>query len=508
MKRFGQLDRQHLTRTTTRLRRLHAAHGVRQRDMHPDEAAMIKRQAALKRRHMPLRELFRAAPSALLAVKPCWAMSPLVVSQILPADRTYFDVVIFDEASQVTPADAIPAIMRGRTVVVAGDDKQLPPTSFFMATQPEDEDFAQDESLDLTKGFESVLDSLAAILPTAQLDWHYRSQDERLIAFSNEAFYEGRLVTFPGVVGRGSLEHVLVPARSDVDQPESAPSEVQEVVRLVLEHAAEHADESLGVIAMGITHATKIEDALRIALRTRPDLDAYFDEKRNERFFVKNLERVQGDERDAIILSVGYGKSVDGRLFYRFGPINLEGGERRLNVAVTRARRRMTVVSSFSSSEMDPERTKGRGARSLRDYLAYAEAAGRRKGRPGRSRRRSIWLRLFRKAFRPAVCVPTSESGLRVNGSMLRSTTRAMAKGTCWPSRLTVRSTAAWSHLEIAIAYARSNLDAWGGATIAYGASSGSVIPLGRLIASLTGRTEPPKDFPNQMVSGQRHSPR
>jgi hypothetical protein len=377
--RFATVDREHIARTAARVRRLYAEQGVKERDLHPDESSLVKAQAARKRGHLPLREMFRNAPHALLAVKPCWAMSPLLVSQILPSDRKYFDVVIFDEASQVTPADAVPSIMRGHSVVVAGDDKQLPPTRFFMATQPEDETSSTDEigELDLVTGFESVLDTLAAILPETRLDWHYRSQDERLINFSNANYYDGRLVTFPGVAGRGSIRHVLAEPSTNPDQRESASKEVEAVVRLVLEHAEQNPAESLGVIAMGITHANRIEEALRGALAARPELDGFFDETRRERFFVKNLERVQGDERDAIILSVGYGKGPDGRLFYRFGPINLEGGERRLNVAVTRARRRMTVVSSFTAAEMDPTRLRGRGPQLLRDYLAYAATSGR-----------------------------------------------------------------------------------------------------------------------------------
>lgn len=378
VKAFSDLDHRHLRRTAGRLRRAVAEQSVRDRSRYRDEEQMLRHQASLKRRHLPLRQLFQHAPHALLAVKPCWAMSPLMVSQVLPADRAYFDVVIFDEASQVTPADAIPSIMRARRLVVAGDDRQLPPTSFFMTAQQEDESRTESQllELDLTHGFESILDSLAPVLPITALDWHYRSQDERLIAFSNEAFYESRLVTFPGVSGRGSVSHVLVPFVTGSGQQESANAEVQTVVRLVLKHAEEHPAESLGVIAMGITHASRVDDALREALRARPELDAFFDETRDERFFVKNLERVQGDERDAIILTVGYGKTDDGRMVYRFGPINYDGGERRLNVAVTRARRRMTIVSSFSAADMDSNRLTRKGPQLLRDYLAYAAAAG------------------------------------------------------------------------------------------------------------------------------------
>jgi hypothetical protein len=167
-----------------------------------------------------------------------------------------------------------------------------------------------------------------------------------------------------------------VDAQAVAADEESVDEEVREVVRRVIHHAETHPDQTLGVIAMGITHANRIGDALREELRGRADLDAFFAEDREEPFFVKNLERVQGDERDAIILSIGYGKGADGRLFYRFGPINMEGGERRLNVAITRARRHMTVISSFRASEMDPARVTRKGPALLREYLAYAESGG------------------------------------------------------------------------------------------------------------------------------------
>jgi hypothetical protein len=258
---------------------------------------------------------------------------------------------------------------------VAGDERQLPPTSFFTAAV--DEDVAP-ESDALTEGFESVLDVLTAALPTRRLSWHYRSLDERLVAFANREMYDGSLVTFPGtgtdaVVRLESVEGsgVVTPGEEAI---ESTEAEVSRVVELVLEHARVRPHESLGVIALGIRHATRLDDALRRALATdaAAGVGDFFDEDRPERFFVKNLERVQGDERDAIILSVGYGKTPHGRVLHRFGPLNLEGGERRLNVAITRARRRMTVVSSLLASDLDPARLKARGAVMLRDFLAYA----------------------------------------------------------------------------------------------------------------------------------------
>jgi hypothetical protein len=390
---YRAADTAHVDSSARRVLRAVAAHIVAARDEYPDEDRLVEHQANLKRRHLPMRQLFAAAPHILTALKPCWAMSPLVVSQLLPTAGRYFDVVIFDEASQVTPADAVPAILRGRQVVVAGDENQLPPTVFFTAADTDGDNAVglTDEGaidLALTRGYESVLDVLSALLPRYLLRWHYRSRDERLIAFSNAWIYDRGLVTFPGASGAGRLSHVLVPHKLGEDASESGSAEVSRVVELVLDHAARRPEESLGVIAMGITHAERIDVALRRALAKRPELHGFFAESAGggygaaEPFFVKNLERVQGDERDAIILSVGYGKTADGRLLYRFGPLLTAGGERRLNVAVTRARSRMTVVSSFSATDLEPGRTNARGVALLREYLRYAASGGSVVGGP------------------------------------------------------------------------------------------------------------------------------
>jgi very-short-patch-repair endonuclease/DNA polymerase III delta prime subunit len=379
---FAAGDRGHIEATPARIRRAYAEGVIRALDAYPEQAALVRHQAGLKRKHRPVREFVRNAADVLLAVKPCWAMSPLVVSQLLPPD-SYFDVVIFDEASQVTPADAVTSILRGKQLVVAGDDKQLPPTAFFASAGPEDErsaeePFAEEASLMAgTGGFESILDALGSLLRFRMLTWHYRSRDERLIAFSNQHIYDRMLTTFPGADGDRVLRFVPAAWAPGASTNSPAP-EVAAVVDLILEHARERPSESLGVITMGITHSNRIEEALRQRLRDDPHLarglGGFFDESREDRFFVKNIERVQGDERDATILSVGYGKDSNGRLPYRFGPLLTEGGERRLNVAVTRARNRVTLVSSFSAGDMDPERSAARGVRLLRQYLQYAES--------------------------------------------------------------------------------------------------------------------------------------
>ena len=299
---FRVHDVQHLTANRARVRSAWAEALAEACDRHPMQARVIRKQAALRRGHLPLRRLLDQASDVLFAIKPCWAMSPLMVSQVLPAARL-FDVVIFDEASQIVPADAIPSIMRGHQIVVAGDDRQLPPTNFFRQVGDADEEGNEDDEslVSFGAGFESVLDALRPLLPTAPLVWHYRSRDERLVAFSNTRIYGGALTTFPGVLRDDCLRHVVVAQGPQPGQEVSVDAEVAKVVDLILEHARTRASESLGVIALGIRHADRIDAALRATLAEladsdNPGLEAFFAEDVPEPFFVKNLERVQGDE--------------------------------------------------------------------------------------------------------------------------------------------------------------------------------------------------------------------
>ncbi|TQM64232.1 AAA domain-containing protein [Humibacillus xanthopallidus] len=378
---FAAADRAHLEATVERVRAAVARNVREVLADNPAQEALVRAEGGKARRHKALRDLMPQASSALTAIKPCWAMSPLVVASTLPPGK-WFDVVVFDEASQVQPAQAISAISRARQVVVAGDERQLPPTNFFTVVSDDQSASATPADDVLTEGFESVLDVLAAALPTRDLTWHYRSRDERLIAFANTQMYDGRLTTFPGTAIDSAVVFEPVDGQAvvqaGVDTIETTDGEVARVVELVLEHARTRPHESLGVIALGITHADRLDEAVTNALRGAPELASFFADDRDERFFVKNLERVQGDERDAIILSIGYGKTPHGRVLHRFGPLNIEGGERRLNVAITRARSRMTVVSALRASDLDPARLKARGAIMLRDFLAYAEAGGGR----------------------------------------------------------------------------------------------------------------------------------
>jgi very-short-patch-repair endonuclease len=372
---FQRLDRRLLEVSTDRVRRAYGERAIQTANAHREQWLLLRHQAGLRARHLPFRELMRRAPDAVTAVKPCWMASPLAVSQILGDNRRHFDVVVFDEASQVLPEDAISSILRGKSLVVAGDPHQLPPTQFFAAERGEEQAAGEAED---TEGFESILDVMKSFLPQWQLDWHYRSRDERLIAFSNEYVYDRRLVTFPSPNWEtAAVRHIPVAQdRLGGAEEDSCSAEVRRVVELVAEHAHTRPDLSLGVITMGIKHADRIEAELARALRQDPRLEDFVEAQAEEKFFVKNLERVQGDERDEIILSIGYGKDASGRLPYRFGPLLVEGGHRRLNVAVTRARQRISVVSSFSHLDMDPARSDRLGVVLLRLYLQYAASGG------------------------------------------------------------------------------------------------------------------------------------
>jgi very-short-patch-repair endonuclease len=339
------------------------------------EIAVLMREAHKKSQHLPVRRLFEEIPDLLLQLKPCMLMSPLSVSQFLDPAKVQFDLVVFDEASQILPEDAVVAIYRGKQVIVTGDDKQLPPTSFFQQNAGDEVD--EDEEGPAT--FESVLDAcLGAGLRPHMLRWHYRSRHEGLIAYSNHEFYENRLITFPGP--ETAREAVGVAFRHvpdgvyDRGGRRDNVREAQVVANMVLQHFREHGDrKTLGVIAFSQAQMFAIEDEIDRQLIEHPDLEPFFTADRLEGFFVKNLETVQGDERDVILLSVGYGRDLNGKFAMNFGPLNREGGQRRLNVAVTRAREKLVVVSSIRAADIDLKASQAEGVRHLHRYLDFAE---------------------------------------------------------------------------------------------------------------------------------------
>jgi very-short-patch-repair endonuclease len=333
-------------------------------------AGLIIREAEKKTRHMAVRDLLGRAREVVQAVKPCFMMSPLTVSQFLPADYR-FDVVIFDEASQVRPGDAVNCIYRGRSLIVAGDEKQLPPTSFFdSAVGDESEEYDED----VPDSFESLLDACkAGAMRSLPLRWHYRSRHEDLITFSNRSFYENSMVTFPGARDKGAdvgVEFFKADGVYDRGGRRDNRIEADFVAQRVLHHFDTRPGRTLGVVALSQAQASAIELAVQQARLMRPDLDHCFTEGRLDGFFVKNLESVQGDERDVMIMSIGYGPDERGVLGLNFGPVNKDGGWRRLNVAVTRARFRMEVVASFHGTRLkDSDNV---SVQHLKRYLEYA----------------------------------------------------------------------------------------------------------------------------------------
>ena len=387
---FLAADEEHMLANSLRVRRIAAERMARVLNEQPEQHAEIKKQVSRKRGFSSVRKLFTDAPEVLRAVKPCWAMSPLMVSQMLPAARL-FDVVIFDEASQVMPADAIPALARGSQVVVAGDQHQLPPTDFFSKlTVPSagdgdsEEDDAEDDveitaTVPQTRDLESILDTLDIVLAgqSRTLTWHYRSKDEKLIATSNEYVYHRQLVTFPGADSEDRIRFEQVESSKGLGKYNKSPSaEVNRVVELAIEHAQTRPYESLGIIAFGSDHGRRIESALEDRLESEPGLREFFREGGLEPFFVKNIERVQGDEREAIIVTAGYGKSDDGKMRYMWGPLLETGGERRLNVAITRARSRLTLVTSFGPDDIDPTANNSAGFQLMYRFLQFMSSGG------------------------------------------------------------------------------------------------------------------------------------
>jgi very-short-patch-repair endonuclease len=382
--RFASLDEENVTTGGKRVasRVVSIARAKMTGEEYTNAANVIAKEASKSRNLMTIRTLTRSAFPAIQVLKPCWMMSPLAVSQYLPPGKV-FDIVVFDEASQMRPADAIAAVSRGKQVVVVGDNKQLPPTSFFDSAMSE-ADGEQEDDKEGISDYESILDRCSAVLQQRMLRWHYRSRDESLIAFSNREFYDRRLVTFPTPLKQAGVGVRFVKVEGTYSRGGSRQNrgEAQEVARLAFEHAKTRPNETLGIITFSQAQQHAIEDALEKAGEDDPTNRAFFSESRPtaERVFVKNLESVQGDERDVIILSVGYGKDVDGRLSYNFGPLNRSGGGRRLNVAVTRAKSEMIVVSSIDDHDLDASKCSEGGPKLVRLYLEYARLGGSLQG--------------------------------------------------------------------------------------------------------------------------------
>jgi very-short-patch-repair endonuclease len=335
----------------------------------------LHKEMAKLKRHRPLRVTLRQAGDAVAALKPCFMMSPLSVSQLLAGD-IQFDLVVFDEASQLPTEDAIAAICRGKQLVVVGDPKQLPPTNFFAVQSGAVQPLADENGDTVLEETESVLEQFQGSgLYEAHLEWHYRSAHESLIQFSNAHFYGNRLNVFPSAAVDSPERGVQFEfveegcyAGAGVNPPEAV-----RVARAVIEHFRSSPRLSLGVGTFNLRQQLAIMDELERLRRDDPGLEALFDRAVAEPFFVKNLENIQGDERDVILLSITYGKNAEGKLHYNFGPLNRQEGWRRLNVLVSRARQCMRVFSSLHAGDINPNATASQGPALLRDFLRFAE---------------------------------------------------------------------------------------------------------------------------------------
>ncbi|MDQ2945898.1 MAG: DUF3320 domain-containing protein, partial [Acidobacteriota bacterium] len=347
------------------------------------QTGVLAKEFERKARFLPLRKLMAKAGNAVQAIKPVFMMSPLSIANYLPPGAVEFDIAIFDEASQVKPADALGAIVRSKQVVVVGDSKQLPPTTFFDAMLDDgDKDDETEETA--TDDIESVLGLFSSRgAPQRMLRWHYRSRHESLIAVSNRLFYDSRLVVFPSPEqdrrDLGLVFRHLPNAYYDRGGKRTNPSEAKVVAQAVFDHARRQLAlgrserESLGVAAFSVAQMGAIEEEIEVLRRRSPELEEFFAPSENEEFFVKNLERVQGDERDVILISVGYGRTADGYLAMSFGPLNRAGGERRLNVLISRARKRCVVSSNLTADDIDLGRAPAEGVRALKTFLSYAQ---------------------------------------------------------------------------------------------------------------------------------------
>lgn len=376
-KRFKEIDvelfklqRENIANLADRRRLPRGRLGQRVGDL--TETHLLKHEIGKQKRHISIRKLMERSGNALQSLKPCFMMGPMSVAQYLAPGHLHFDLVIFDEASQMKPEDSLGAVARGQQFVVVGDPKQLPPTSFFDSLDSTDEE----DDTDLIDEAESILEAAIKMFPARRLRWHYRSQHQSLISFSNHHFYDNDLVIFPSPKSDskelGVNFHKVVNGRF---QGQTNIQEASKIAQAVRRQLLENPNESVGVVAMNAKQREQIEcevEALSID-------DAKFRKalagtrSTPEPFFVKNLENVQGDERDVILISMTYGPDAKGIVMQRFGPINRDTGWRRLNVLFSRAKRRMEIFSSMSAEDIRVEPHSRRGVKALKGFLSYAE---------------------------------------------------------------------------------------------------------------------------------------
>lgn len=380
IERFRELDEK-LAGLSRELIRARLAAGI-PRDQSVDglpkaEIGLLRKELGKRMRHIPVRKLLAGIPKLLPRLKPCVLMSPLSVAQYLEPSHETFDVVIFDEASQIPVWDAVGAIARGKQLIVVGDPKQLPPTNFFGSGDTDEDDLTPDAHKDL----ESVLDELMSHqVRHKRLQWHYRSRHEGLITFSNRQYYENDLLTFPSPEsGHGGVRLRYLPdAPYDKGKSRTNPGEAAELVQELVNRlrSTEAPRRSYGVVTFSQAQQRLVENLLDDERRKHPEIETHFGDEppvEGEPVFVKNLENVQGDERDVILFSICYGPDEAGKVSMNFGPLNRDGGERRLNVAITRAKHEVLVFSGLRADQIDLTRTRARGVRDLKYFLDYAD---------------------------------------------------------------------------------------------------------------------------------------
>jgi len=373
IKEFRQIDDAYREKTVEHIVASICGNAAAQDDDHSRQLAVVIREVR-RNRHQPIRQLLEKASDAVMRLTPCFMMSPLSVVQYLSPNQA-FDIVIFDEASQITVWDAVGAIARGKQVIVAGDDKQMPPTNFFERSHDD-----PDGDVDMEGDLESILDEMLAVgMHKHVLRLHYRSRKESLIAFSNARYYGDELVTFPSpdVVDKG-IQLVKTDGFYERGRTRQNKGEAKAIVKEVVERLTHPSDAvrdlSIGVVTFNSEQQRLIEDLLDKERSNNREIEWAFSMGRKEPVFVKNLETVQGDERDVILFSITYGPDeITGRLPMNFGPLNRQGGERRLNVAMTRARSEMMVFSTLDPDQLDLSRTRAVAVRDLKDFLRYAE---------------------------------------------------------------------------------------------------------------------------------------
>jgi hypothetical protein len=380
-KSFQQIDRQ-LIQLNRQLvahelaRREPPAGSARGRVAEYTEMGLIRHEIQKQMRHCRIRDLLLRAGQSVQTLKPCFMMSPLSVAQYLPPEGLQFDLVIMDEASQIKPEDALGTVLRARQLIVVGDPKQMPPTSFFDRHDEE----VDDETATQMDNTESILEVASKTFqPLRRLRWHYRSKHEHLIQFSNERFYDGDLIVFPSPgTERGRLGVFLHQIENGFSKNRQNQEEAERVVDSIVEHVINRPQESLGVGTLNMNQARLISDLLDARCERDPvaraALEQFDQQREHEPLFIKNLENLQGDERDVIFISFTYGKDpASGKVFKRFGPMNQEVGWRRFNVLITRARRRLEVFTSMTPLDVGGGPTSSRGVNAMRDFLEFCQ---------------------------------------------------------------------------------------------------------------------------------------